>query len=263
MNHSGLSGTLYPLHLKPKDDELLSSWVVRLSLAHGLTPSEFASCLRSPRSAPIWQLKDIDLNIRTRRYTPVTYLATLLDALSQKTATPLERVQGTTLDEYEGQLYHKVFNRRTYSWVIPHDFRINPQIMRFGMQACLQCLAEDKEPYYRRVWRLAFVVACPRHKSRLIDQCPACGEAIHFQWSATYLVHMPERAMTTCYKCWFDFRNTLSGECKFWTRTLAEPEVISFQQYLIHAAKTDNIKIKRAGSTTTEFGSGSITGESQ
>lgn len=252
MNDSGLSGTLYPLHLKPKDDELLSSWIVRLSLAHGLTPTEFASLFRLPRSGPIWCLKDIDLNIRTTTFTPVTSLTKLLDALSQQTATPLERVQGMTLDEYEGRLYHKMFSGRTYSWVIPHDFRSNPKIMRFGMQACLQCLAEDKKPYYRRVWRLAFVVACPRHKSRLIDRCPACGEAIHFQWSATYLVHVPERAMTTCYKCWFDFRNALSGESKLWTRTPAESEVISFQEYLVRAAKTDNIRIKRAGSASTK-----------
>jgi hypothetical protein len=110
MNDSGPSGTLYPLHLKPKDDELLSSWIVRLSLAHGLASTEFASFLRFPR---IWRLKDIDLNIRTTEFTPVTYLTKLIDALSQKTATPLERVQGTTLEEYEGQLYHKMFSGRT------------------------------------------------------------------------------------------------------------------------------------------------------
>lgn len=37
MSGSGLSGKLYPVHLKPKDDELLTSWIVRLALAHGLT----------------------------------------------------------------------------------------------------------------------------------------------------------------------------------------------------------------------------------
>ena len=32
---------LLPVHLKPKEDELLSSWLIRLSIGHGLKPSIF------------------------------------------------------------------------------------------------------------------------------------------------------------------------------------------------------------------------------
>jgi hypothetical protein len=33
-----LSGTLWPIHLKPLDDELLSSWTIRLSRAYDIKP---------------------------------------------------------------------------------------------------------------------------------------------------------------------------------------------------------------------------------
>jgi hypothetical protein len=42
---NGLSGELLPVHFKPKDDELLSSWVVRLAFAHGRKPYSFSSIL--------------------------------------------------------------------------------------------------------------------------------------------------------------------------------------------------------------------------
>jgi hypothetical protein len=36
-----LTGKVWPVHLKPQEDELLSSWLTRLALAHGQTA---ASC---------------------------------------------------------------------------------------------------------------------------------------------------------------------------------------------------------------------------
>ncbi|MGH9962017.1 MAG: TniQ family protein, partial [Pyrinomonadaceae bacterium] len=35
------TGTLWPVHLKPQEDELLSSWLARLALAHGQTVATF------------------------------------------------------------------------------------------------------------------------------------------------------------------------------------------------------------------------------
>ncbi len=37
------TGTLWPVHLKPQEDELLSSWLTRLALAHGQTVASFTS----------------------------------------------------------------------------------------------------------------------------------------------------------------------------------------------------------------------------
>jgi hypothetical protein len=37
------------------------------------------------------------------------------------------------------------------------------------VQYCPECLAEDEHPYYRRRWRLATRVSCPKHGCRLRD----------------------------------------------------------------------------------------------
>ena len=51
---------------------------------------------------------------------------------------------------------------------------------QFGLQYCPLCLAEDDEPYFRRKWRLAFIVSCERHSILLHDRCHHCGIAVNF-----------------------------------------------------------------------------------
>src|SRR5919108_4163031 len=81
---SGLSGRLWPIHLKPYDDELLSSWLVRLSRAYGVDPKRFCA---SGWCQPAFWNRDIDKGI----YDDV------LQVLADKTATPPVRVLDTTL----------------------------------------------------------------------------------------------------------------------------------------------------------------------
>src|SRR5687767_8033265 len=57
---SGLSGALWPLRLKPYDDELLSSWLVRLSRVYGTETSRFGVSLT--RDSSFWS-RDIDKGI--------------------------------------------------------------------------------------------------------------------------------------------------------------------------------------------------------
>ena len=40
---TGLSGRLWPAHVKPQQDELLSSWLVRLAMAHGVKLHTFSA----------------------------------------------------------------------------------------------------------------------------------------------------------------------------------------------------------------------------
>ncbi len=39
---------------------------------------------------------------------------------------------------------------------------------------CPACMAES--PYLRHHWEHAYVTACPKHRTQLVDQCNACGE---------------------------------------------------------------------------------------
>lgn len=173
--------------------------------------------------------------------TPNTMLNALLVALSERCATPLSRVKETTLDEYEGRLYNRLYKSKLYSWITPHELRPTMLMQRFGMQACPQCLAEDDVPYFRRRWRLAFVIACPRHNYLVIDRCPDCGAPIRFHQSADYAVG---GKITLCYKCLFDLRNTKA-------RRTAAPEIVEFQEHLVKVAKKGFVKTKGFDATVS------------
>jgi hypothetical protein len=116
------------------------------------------------------------------------------------------------------------------------------------VQACPFCLAEDEQPYFRRRWRLAFVVACPRHKSLLIECCPGCGDNIQFHLNASDGVHVKQGTITVCRKCQFDLRNATSQPC-------AESRVIEFQEHLLSVVKQGyvNIKVIEEISSSTYF----------
>ena len=149
----GLSGRLWPVHLKPKDDELLSSWLVRLAWAHALKIQTFCA-LEFGRGKQIWN-RDID-RLADRE---------VLAVLAEKTATPFERAFGTTLAAYEGFLFDEYARCAHIPWImrvgVYHRVRT-----RFGFSS-VGVPREDEDPYYRRKWRLAFVTYCERHGAPL------------------------------------------------------------------------------------------------
>lgn len=44
------------------------------------------------------------------------------------------------------------------------------------VKLCPECLIES--PHCRRVWEMSLVTACPKHLSRLVDECPRCKKPI-------------------------------------------------------------------------------------
>ena len=52
--------------------------------------------------------------------------------------------------------------------------------MRHIMRACPACLAE--KPYHRRIWDHQQVDACPIHRLKLLDRCPACVVGGRIRW---------------------------------------------------------------------------------
>jgi hypothetical protein len=102
-----------------------------------------------------------------------------LQTLSERTATPIERVRATTLAAYESSLYEEHKSLGPAAWItsvgVYHRTRT-----KYGLQFCPCCLAGDEEPYFRRKWRLAFMVVCEKHRVPLQDRCPGCRAAINF-----------------------------------------------------------------------------------
>lgn len=104
MFEHGLSGRLWPIHGKPYADETLSSWLARLSRAHGANPIRF--CTQALPHRKVWQW-DVDKG---------TDDALLLE-LAAKTSTPRKRVLGTTIRGYPGYLTEDLMVTKRPPWL--------------------------------------------------------------------------------------------------------------------------------------------------
>jgi TniQ len=205
---SGLSGRRWPLHSKLYDDELLSSWLVRLSRAYGMEVGRF--CASVWRHAAFWS-RDIE-----------GIYPEVLEVLIDKTATPLARVFNTTLWGYHGFPAWELDGSGVSPWLLSIGLQ-GGRRHRSWLQYCPYCLHNDPDPYFRRRGRLTFVTVCPRHRCRLLDRCVACGAPCNIDQ-----VSSDAEAITHCYRCQFDARraqaptldNTAGRHCLMQLQTL-------------------------------------------
>jgi len=161
----GLSGTLWPLHLKPKPQELLSSWIIRFSHAHCYKSETICTILFGYRS-PVWN-RDVD------KLAPEYVLNKMIEV----TGATVEQAYNTVLLSYQNYLTINFNSQGNTRWILPlgivHRSRSRPSLMY-----CPQCFAEDSIPYYRKLWRVAWVTVCSKHKIRLLDTCSSCGAIV-------------------------------------------------------------------------------------
>lgn len=187
-----LSGNLWPIHLKPYKNELLSSWLVRIAHAHGLKVQSFYH-LEFGSQREIWN-RDID------RLAPDW----LLQRLHVRTSLNLETIYNTTLQSYKNKLFSTYRSAGSLTWIqtlkIYHRTRHS-----YGLQFCPLCLKEDKEPYFRKSWRLSLYTFCPYHNVSMHEQCPCCASPIVFYRQE---LGKPEsydfKPLSICWKCDFN-----------------------------------------------------------
>lgn len=228
---TGLSGRLWPVHLKPQADELLSSWLMRLAAAHALKLHTFCA-LTWTRRKQIWN-RDIDKCADE----------SILNLLVEKTGTRPEVVARTTLAAYEGYLYERHNPYGNTRWIMPVGVYHRTR-RRHGLQFCPRCLAEDDAPYYRRSWRLAFVTFCERHGTTLSDRCPRCYAPVNFHRNE--LGHRAKWAadsVTLCHACGYDLRETSEAQ----PTGLADCRILEFQRGLTDATKSGWVEINGQG----------------
>jgi hypothetical protein len=194
----GLTSPLWPIHFKPLPDELLSSWLVRLAHSHGLKVQTFCNLIFG-NQLQIWN-RDID------RLAP----GWLITELSDRTGATIEQVMNTTLQSYQGIIYHRHRASGTLSWI--QSLKLHHRKFEgFGLQFCPICLAADKEPYFRKSWRVAFNTVCSTHQCMLHDRCPHCGHgvAIHRN-DMRHMEYVSTVSLRECHHCGFDLSKSPS-----------------------------------------------------
>ncbi len=188
-----LDDHIWPIHPQRQADELLSSWLVRIAKAFDLKLHTFARV--GLPGFEIWT-RDIDKNAQPE----------LLELIAKRTGRTLSEVEQATLSSYDDILVAgKIFSGRS-QWVMPlgiyHRTHRNN-----GLTFCPMCLAEDKIPYFRRSWRLAFLVICSKHQIQMYDSCPQCGAAVTFFRHDFKNRYTPQPInIAECYNCHFDLR---------------------------------------------------------
>lgn len=200
MSIRGLSSPLWPIHFKPLPDELLSSWLVRLAHSHGLKVQTFCNLLFG-NTRQLWN-RDID------RLAPDW----LLQALSDRTGTPIEGIFQSTLRSYEGWLYPKMRTSSTLQWITALKLH-HRKFEGYGIQFCPQCLTEDSEPYFRKRWRVAFNTICVKHNCMLHDRCQNCGAGIAYhRLDVGHKDIFDVFSLSTCHHCGFSLDNSSHRE---------------------------------------------------
>ncbi len=181
---------LLPLHSHPREDELLSSWIIRLAYIHGIKVETFVTLIFGYRR-PIWN-RDID------RAAPTD----VLQRLAEITGTPFEQVKKMPLKHFEGVVFEKFHTNAFVPWLLPVGI-YHRKRRRNGLQFCPLCLGSDPIPYYRRRWRLGFVTTCIKHKVVLMDSCGKCGAVVApFRYDMQSRGIFPEpKDIVRCYNC--------------------------------------------------------------
>lgn len=172
---------------RPYKDELLSSWLARVALHSGCDPLTLTGAIW-----PKWRMwtADADRGLTSCRVMQaalwfgcepdVVHAATLRDLV--------DRLAGVSAR-----------SRPVVPWIIALGSRNRQRYA--GLPCCPQCLADDSEPFFRRAWRLAFVVGCEVHGTRLIDRCPDCHALI-----APHLCISKLQNLARCASCGQDMR---------------------------------------------------------
>lgn len=184
---------ILPIKTFPQEDELLSSWLVRLAIAHGQKLHTFTRLIWNTKET--WA-RDIDKSASTEQ----------IQILAKRCGINFERAWQTTLHDYVGCIYETLRPLGVNPWItsvgVYHRKRVN-----FGQQFCPECLSEDSKPYFRRNWRLSFFTVCTTHKIPLSDCCFHCSFPVNFHRDELGNFHSfaPNR-VTRCFNCLKDFR---------------------------------------------------------
>lgn len=187
----------------PCKDELLSSWLVRVALHSGCDPLTLTGSIW-----PKWRMWQVDVD------RGLTVSRAMHAAVWFGCATDI--VHAATLQDLATRLADSTACRHpVLPWIIALGSRNRQRYA--GLPCCPQCLANDREPFFRRTWRLAFVVGCEIHGTRLIDRCPYCHALI-----APHLCISKLQNMGRCSACGEDMRR--------YVPPFAEADAMAFQR---------------------------------
>ena len=190
---------LWPLYVKAKEDELLSSWMFRNAHNHHQKIyTFFKKYIDNSKGdqSKIWSV-DLDRNPRND----------IVLIMSKYTDSSYEKVLSTSLKHFEGRLFESIIPNGNTRWVLPMGHH-HTKSKRMSLQYCPSCLLKDQVPYFRKRWKLSISFVCIKCRAILRDSCWSCGAGINFIRSE--LGRKNEfnlNHITICHNCQSDLRH--------------------------------------------------------
>lgn len=115
-----------------------------------------------------------------------------------------------TLWPYLGRLFEHVDPHGSAQGILVGRRR-GQKVLGFGLQMCLDCLRSDPVPYFRRWWKIAYLVVCPIHGRLLIDACPRCQQPLAYHLADFGKSLLPEHIPTAfCSGCGYQWKTSAS-----------------------------------------------------
>jgi len=130
-------------------------------MLHGCDPMSFTSSIWGK-----WRIWTIDRD----RELSIDKLNELKRSLKLDVESIRKMFLRNTLEKTTNRILTKSGN---WPWLIPYGIRNRTNFI--GLHYCPVCFNFDSLPYYRRRWRLSWIVACPIHNVRLINTCNFCS----------------------------------------------------------------------------------------
>ena len=178
----------FDIEIHPLSDETFSSWFFRTAIANGSDPKSLALAVWKQNS--LWY-RDLD------KYIPHD----LIMRLSNQSALSYQQIEDLTLSPMIKMLApYSLANK--YKWGLLLPLGQKGSIRTSGLYFCPKCLNE-KTPYIKKEWKLAWCVACSTHNTRLILACEKCNHifsphALSYKQTEIYL----------CSNCNYDLRKS-------------------------------------------------------
>lgn len=193
-----MEASVLPVRCQPLPDELLSSWLIRLAWLNAEKLSTFRRRFWMHPGSP-WS-RNIDLIL------PNDALANV----SKMTLTASESLVLHMLREYLGKLFDGTDSYGGVQQGILVSRRRGQKVLGFGLQLCPDCMRSGTVPYFKRCWKVAYLVTCPLHRRLLIDACAKCHQPLAYHLADFGRSLLPKRIPTSfCSNCGYNWNQRM------------------------------------------------------
>ncbi|MFW2503481.1 TniQ family protein [Clostridium diolis] len=151
------------VRFKPFKDELLTSYLVRLSKNNGIDLLRLLNSIKEIKDDYI-QLSELSV-IDKIPFKHINYNA-------------LEKLLGFRIDFLLTNSFYNIIEKFGDSSEVERA-RFISGVIRKDCYYCPKCLEEKM--YYRLIWKIEGITNCAKHKCKLLNKCPHCNHKIKYE----------------------------------------------------------------------------------